>query len=153
MGNGYTVTPAIFIDQYGNEQVSYDHGQVYDHATRLEAIDEVTHEQSSYISSDADGNLEHEWDVGDDGEQFQREVDAIFDGEDVEDVADNDQEIIDHFHNLVGGEDIYKGMLMWAQDNLDEESIEAFNEAFDDEDYDLATEYVTNLIELYSEYV
>lgn len=62
---GFTVTPAVYVDETGQEHISYDHANVEDHRHKIATNEYFNHNQERYIAEDADGNRSHYWDVGD----------------------------------------------------------------------------------------
>ena len=63
MNNGFTVEPMLYVDENGEEQLSYDHANVKDHSFKEAANRQHQEDQKYAISEDNEGNQYHAWDV------------------------------------------------------------------------------------------
>ena len=57
MDNAYTVEPAIYLDENGQEQLSYDHAQVKSSAEYEQGVQQFHNEEHSMYMEDEEGEL------------------------------------------------------------------------------------------------
>ena len=149
---GFTVSPAMYVDQFGVEHVSFEHAHVVDHGKRQEIQAEALDDQASYFSQDSEGNIEHDFDIGELGSDAW--VDSIHDGDDDDEDYEDDDDDFDVsesiFDDLID-EDSYETLISWAADNLSEATIDAFDDIIEDGSYEDIYNAISQLIETYNE--
>ena len=146
---GFTVSPAMYEDQYGNTHVSFENAIVVDHGLRQQIQAEALDDQESFITQDSEGNLEHEWDF----EGTEEVVDYIHSDEDDEEYEDDDEDFDvseSIFEDLID-EDNYEMLTDWAADNLSEATIDEFDNIIENGDYEDIYNAIEQLIDIYNE--
>jgi hypothetical protein len=146
-----TVTPDVYIDEYGQEQVDYANAFVDDRSGRMAAIEQHNHEQDGYIREYSDGTRIHE--TGRlDPEVYQRFEDDWQDDETSEDYLQDSQlppQDIQFVRDQCGGDAQYDAATAWAEHNLNPEWVQYYNDVVDSNDVESILEMAAELMELY----
>ena len=154
---GMTVTPVIYTDEQGIEHLDYNHGNVFNHATRLNAQAEALGQQQNYFSQDVEGNVDHEWSLEQEGTEelvnyIHGENDDYFSDEEDDDGVEVDDDFIEHiYENLISEED-YDTVIEWAGENLSDDLVDQFDDIMDSGDEDSIWNAIEKLIDIYNEY-
>ena len=142
---GFTCEPMMYIDpQTGEERLSYDHAVVEDHSIRRAEYDQVQDQQSQYITEDSQGNREHFYNIGDEGQLYDEGQDLIDDEWESDEEDFDDSEIFEYIEETLG-EGVYDQLISWAEENLDDDDIEGFNDAMDTNDPETMLRWIAAL--------
>ena len=148
MNNGYTVEPLVYVDENGEEQLSYDHANVQDHSFREAANRQHQYDQQYAIREDNAGNQYHAWDVENpeayDEDAYQPQIEE--EDDDLYSEEDIDSFINEEVYEACGGIEGYAELTEFAKENWTEQDIEAFNAAMDTNDIDLMRHAIDFLI-------
>ena len=146
---GMTVVPAIYTDAEGKEHLSYEHSHVVSHGERLEVQADALENQAEYFSIDNNGEVEHAYDIGEEGSDAW--VDSIFDedADEYDEEYDDDEEDFSGIFEELISEDNYDVLIEWAAENLSDENIDEYDEIMDSGDYDRIYRAVEILIDAY----
>lgn len=133
MNQGYTVTPNVTEDEYGNiVNVDFD----------LDTPQGFDSRYSNDYYTDHEGRAHH---VFEDTEL----------NEDGYDTVDYEEQTVHLLHDLVGGAEAYQQMIAWSAQNLDPEDIEAFDNLIDQcigsGEYGEVEEAIQRLYQMYIE--
>ena len=147
---GFTVSPAMYEDQFGNTHVSFDNAIVVDHGRRQQIQAEALDDQTSFITQDSEGNLEHEWDF----EGTEEVVDYIHsDDDDAEsyDAEDGEFNLAEYIFDEIIPESDYDEIIAWAGENWSEEMIEWFDSVIEHGDASQVEEAISDLIDAFND--
>ena len=144
---GVTITPMIAYDERGQEIIDYDHAVVEDHAIRRQQYDQVQAEQEQYVTEFSDGSRQHYYDIDEEGEYFDEgrhtiseyEEEDEWESEEEEDEYDPEDEdfvdaVLETIYEHICPEEEYDAMLEWAEESIDPDEIEQFNDVMDSGD-------------------
>ena len=121
-----TYTPDIVIDEAtGQERIDYENGTVTTSETRRQIMDEVQREAQDSFYTDENGELHS----------------------DIDTTEQDGQNLIE----MVGGNELYSNALKWAAENMDDEDIQAYDEAIETANPAEALELMQALIGDYQE--
>lgn len=165
---GFTVTPAIYTTPDGQEHLSYDHADVTDHRNKMAAIEHHNGTERQYFQQDHTGRIEHQYDFGEAGELFDpgREQDlanasqqsAEYNqyveetygdpNQDIEPFSEQFEQVV---FNELGGQENYAALMDWASQHVDDEFIQDFDKAIENQDADRYLKMLTALVRFYEE--
>ena len=155
MNNGYTVEPLVYVDENGEEQLSYDHANVQDHSFREAVNRQHQYDQQYAIREDNAGNQFHAWDVENpeayDEDAYQPQVEEPQEEEDLYSEEQIDSFINEEVYEACGGREGYQELIEFAKEHWTEKDIEAFDAAMETSDIDLMRKAINFLIEDYNE--
>ena len=107
MNQGYTITPAFYYDENGQEIVDYQHSSVEDHAIRRAQYDQVQAEQENYVTEFSDGSRQHYYDIDEQGEHFdegRHTIDEYEDGDEWQSDQEDEDDMDPDFAAAVNGD-------------------------------------------------
>jgi hypothetical protein len=155
---GYTVTPTSFVNEFGEEVISYEDASVQSTYGREQMLADFNRDNFSFGGEDLfyetpDGQVHHRYGDLDPTiyERFEPDFVDDLDGEAYLRDADITYEDLNSFKNLVGGPDNYAQMIDWASRNLDRQSIAEFDAAIDSHDSEIIEAVIRDLYEQWSE--
>ena len=168
MQHAYTVEPVLYTDpETGEEKLSYDAPNITSSAVKEAALEYHREHEASYITTDSLGRSKHDLDHIE-IDQFGRILNHAT-GETIEtpesrqflndpDIQRRDIEaeewndFTDNFYNQVGGEEAFDALLEWGSEWIDdEEFIDGFNDAMQNEDIESFLQHYEILVQLYNE--
>jgi hypothetical protein len=153
----YTVTPNIYVDEYGEEHVSYEDAYIDDGAYRQHVRENFNRDnswQDDLYYETPDGQIRHRF--GDlDPERYETYESDYVDGDiDADDYLKSVQYIGDEDYQsytaIVGGPQSYDEMLEWASRNTNSDYINWFDEQIESGDSDLIVAAIQDLYEAWS---
>ncbi|MDB4484618.1 hypothetical protein N9026_00215 [bacterium] len=147
---GFTVSPAMYEDQFGNTHVSFDNAIVVDHGRRQQIQAEALDDQTSFITQDSEGNLEHQWDF----EGTEEVVNYIHSDEDDAETYDADEgefDLAEYIFDEILPESDYDQIIAWAGENCSEEYIDWFDATIDAGDVSDIEEAINALIDAFND--
>jgi len=150
--SGATVTPEIYLDESGQEQFSYETGNVHSGSQRMHETASFNDEGDSDFYIDEDGELQHRF-AGLDPERVQQITERDFirptDERDTEMNYELPQQDITELQNIAGGPEEYQVMMQWANENAPPELIAHYDNVMDTGDYGEMEKCVTVMHKAY----
>ena len=135
--SGATVTPNIFVDDQGQEHLTYEYGDVQDGSGRMQQINHFAEVDDDCFYEDEDGQIQHRFmNVGENSQVFENDfIPPMEDGNDILDEVELPETDYQELRNIVGGDEQYEQMLMWAHSNAPPEIQEIFDSVMESSDY------------------
>lgn len=146
-----TVTPSVTYTDDGQEIISYDNAEVFNHAEKQAIIEDFNNNNAQYISEDSMGNAQHYYEL--DEEESLRYSDDYAEELTSEDfiVDDLPSEEISFIQDQVGGAESYAKLMEWAEVNVHPDDIDAFNQIAETGTTEEILEALSNLYGVYVE--
>jgi len=139
------VQPVLTVNpETGEEVLDYSNARVIDHGY-IDQVQRQHQELEAHAYYEDDEGLHNRW--ADAIEEYEQ-------GDEYEDDDDEESGVMDDFAEQVFdqiGEEQYQALTSWAEDNINDDFIEAYNQAIDDGDVELVEHYLMQLINLYNE--
>ena len=145
MTSGYTVTPSVYVDESGQEQISYETADVAATSGRERALtDFMQNQEDLYTVDERTGEQIHLYaDMAPEYDELLEEFVPIA----ADDLPDGD---IDYIQESVGGAEAYADMMQWAYDTLPADISEMFDNIIDSNDTELILDAVQKIYAMYS---
>jgi hypothetical protein len=139
MSGGFTVDPAVYIDENGQEQINFD-----DAVIRQPFQGEHRFDYNDYTYDSRSDSFRHRYtDI--DGEELENRLDRTYETDEPNSLY------IEGLKELAGGEDAYANMIAWAAQSLPPDAINWFDGQIDTDDPEAMEAAVLWLLEQYQE--
>ena len=139
------VTPSISINPAtGEEFIDYDNAVVIDNSYRNDVQREFRElEQQSYYEDEEGIHSRFADELEDEYEEVEEEY---------EDDDSVDESFMNSLYEATGGEEHFQDILQWANENLSEEFIEAYDELIESNQQEQCLYAINKLFDLYNTY-
>ena len=142
---GFTVSPAIYIDENGQEQLSYEHADIEDHSVRMAGIENHNHEQDNYFYEDPNAGIQNLF------SETELDEDGLAPDEYVDEVIELPVDDLIALQDIAGGPEGYAAMTEFAALHLTPEIIQEYDDVMNSGDYEQIEEFVTTLYQWFVE--